>query len=222
MWRLLTSNLRYAMSTETVKTPDLIPTRRSLLSRLRDWQDDEGWQEFFDTYWRLIYEVARKTGLADAEAQDVVQETLISVSRQMPEFRYDPARGKFKGWLLQITRRRIADIVRKRKHASATGNGFPAEVVEVEQIENLPAAEGEGFEALWAQEWERHILATAVARVTQQVRPEHYQLFDLYVLQQWPIRKIAATLRVNAGQVYLAKHRVGALIKKEIKLLDCR
>src|SRR6185503_15772399 len=54
-------------------TDSLLPTRRSLLSRLRDWQDDAGWREFFDTYWRLIYNVARKSGLADAEAQDVVQ-----------------------------------------------------------------------------------------------------------------------------------------------------
>src|ERR1700682_6240928 len=81
---------------------DLIPTRRSLLSRLRDLGDQESWSDFFRSYWRLIYEVALKAGLTDAEAQEVVQETVISVAKQMPGFRYDAARGKFKGWLLQI------------------------------------------------------------------------------------------------------------------------
>src|SRR6266496_5409417 len=63
----------------------LIATRWSLLSRLKDWGDRDSWQEFFDTYWRLIYDVASKSGLRDAEAQDVVQEVLLAVARKMPE-----------------------------------------------------------------------------------------------------------------------------------------
>ena len=68
-------------------TDSLLPTRRSLLSRLRDWQDQEGWREFFDTYWRLIYNVARNSGLADAEAQDVVQNTFIYLALSIVHFR---------------------------------------------------------------------------------------------------------------------------------------
>src|SRR6476646_9677099 len=113
---------------------DLIPTRRSLLSRLRDLGDQESWSDFFRSYWRLIYQVSLKAGLSDAEAQEVVQETVISVAKQMPGFRYDPERGKFKGWLLQITRRRIADQVRKQMQASG---GDPVETVQLEHIESV-------------------------------------------------------------------------------------
>src|SRR5215510_5831101 len=108
--------------------PDLFPTRRSLLSRLRDWDDQESWRDFFQAYWRLIYEVALKARLNDAEAQEVVQETVISVAKQMPGFRYDPARGRFKGWLLQITRRRIADLVRKRVQAAGGTRSRPIDI----------------------------------------------------------------------------------------------
>ena len=87
-------------------TDSLLPTRQSLLARLGDWQDNEGWRLFFDTYWRLIYNVARKSGLADAEAQDVVQNTFIYLSRRMPNFRYDRGRGSFKSWLRVVTRSR--------------------------------------------------------------------------------------------------------------------
>src|SRR5262245_5224284 len=93
---------------------ELLTTRRSLLSRLRDWDNEERWRDFFYTYWRLIHGLAMKCGLTESEAQDVVQETMLSVAKQMPGFKYDPALGSFKGWLLQITRRRIADQMRKR------------------------------------------------------------------------------------------------------------
>jgi RNA polymerase sigma-70 factor (ECF subfamily) len=78
------------------RTEEFIPTRQSLLSRLRNWDDRESWREFFDTYGELIYALARKAGLSNAESQDVVQETLISVAKEMPGFKYDPALGSFK------------------------------------------------------------------------------------------------------------------------------
>jgi RNA polymerase sigma-70 factor (ECF subfamily) len=190
-----------------MNAPDLIPTRQSLLSRLRDWDDQESWRDFFQTYWRLIYEVACKAGLGDADAQEVVQETVISVAKQMPGFRYDRARGRFKGWLLQITRRRIADQIRKRVQAA-------------EHIDTLAIPAEHDLEKLWEEEWEKHLFAAAVANVRRQVNPEHYQLFDLYVVQHWPVRKITTTLGVSAGQVYLAKHRVGGLLKQELRRLE--
>src|SRR2546427_181978 len=98
-----------------------LPTRQSLLSRLKEWDDHESWRDFFDTYGRLIFGLAVKSGLTHTEAEDVVQETLLVVAKEMPDFKYDPARGSFKGWLLEITRRRIANQVRRRqKHRFPT------------------------------------------------------------------------------------------------------
>ena len=90
---------------------ELIPTRDSLLSRLKDWEDGESWREFFRTYWKLIYATARRAGLDDAEAQEAVQETIIKVCQHMPGFRYDRTRGSFKSWLLQMTHWRIKNLV---------------------------------------------------------------------------------------------------------------
>ena len=91
---------------EPVARNEFIRTRASLLARLRESEDQAAWREFFDTYWPLLVSVSRRSGLSDADAQDVAQDVLGAVARQMPEFRYDP-RGSFKAWLLTLTRRRI-------------------------------------------------------------------------------------------------------------------
>src|SRR6266568_6792262 len=110
-------------------TEDLAPTRHSLLRRMKDWEDQASWQEFFNLYWKLIYGVAIKAGLNDAEAQDVVQETVLAVAKNLKGFEVGRDRGSFKSWLLQTTRWRIADQFRKRSPASAQlnhrGDGDP-------------------------------------------------------------------------------------------------
>src|SRR5882672_12597302 len=94
---------------------DANPTRRSLVSRLRRWDDQASWDEFFKTYWRLIYSVAIKAGLTDQEAEDVVQETVLGVAKKMDTFKYDPEVCSFRGWLMHMTRLRIIDQLRKRQ-----------------------------------------------------------------------------------------------------------
>src|SRR5688572_6778456 len=91
------------------QTDDLIPTRETLLSRIRNLDDQTSWREFDEIYRCLVYNVARKAGFSDAAAKDIVQETFATLSRHMPDFHYNPKLGSFKGWLLQITRSRIID-----------------------------------------------------------------------------------------------------------------
>jgi RNA polymerase sigma-70 factor (ECF subfamily) len=196
-------------------TMNLIPTRESLLSRLRDWADDDSWSEFFHTYWRMLYEVALRAGLREDEAQEVVQETVIAAAKKLPGFHYDPTIGSFKGWLLQIARRRIVDQFRKRSPQSV-GDGSAAPTGDSKKAEALPEPAGCEFEAIWDQEWEKSVLAAAIERVKRQVSPEQYQLYDLYVFQRWPVVKVAKELGVSLGRVYLAKHRVGRSLRKEV------
>jgi RNA polymerase sigma factor (sigma-70 family) len=196
---------------------DLSPTRYSLLSRLQNWDDQESWRVFFDTYWRLIYSVALKAGLTESEAQEVVQETVICVARNIHKFKRDRRLGSFKGWLCHLTRWRIADQIRKRT-GLLQGNveGAPRQYQPLEDIPDL-ADDGGGPE--WEQEWQSNLLRTAMQRVKGRVKEEHYQIFDLSVVQGWPVRRIGQTLGVSAAQVYLVRHRVSRLLQKEVKAL---
>jgi RNA polymerase sigma factor (sigma-70 family) len=199
---------------------NLIPTRRSLLSRLKNREDQESWQDFFDTYWKLIYDVAMKAGLRDAEAQEVVQETVIAVSKKINEFKYDPEIGSFKNWLLHTARWRISDQFRNRLRGGAKGGDRRENHTGTSTIERIPDPAGVNLDAVWNAEWAKHIWDKAIERVKPQVRPKHYQIFDLYFIKQWPVQKVARTLDVSLGQVYLTKHRISALIKREIKNLE--
>ncbi len=195
---------------------ELLPTRQSLLSRLKDWNDQEGWRAFFDTYWRLIYNAAIQSGLTDAEAQDTVQETLISVMKSMRDFRYEAKKGSFKSWLLTLTKWRITDQVRKRQRGIEHQKRDSSASDETATVDRLP--DPAALEAVWDEEWERNLVEAAIERVKKKVDPKQYQLFDLYVVKKWKVSKVALTMRVNPGLVYLAKHRIQRLLKKEI---DC-
>jgi RNA polymerase sigma-70 factor (ECF subfamily) len=202
-----------------MKTAGLLATRRSLVDRLANWDDQRRWQDFFDTYWKLIYSAAQKSGLTDAEAQEVVQETVITVAKKIDKLRYDPALGSFKGWLLQITRWRIADQFRKRDSMQTQREG-PDDDRKTATIERLPDLNLVDLDVLWEREWQENLFHAAIARVKKKVDPKQFQIFDCYVRKEWPAQKVAAQLRVSVGQVYLARHRVSALIKKEVKALE--
>jgi RNA polymerase sigma-70 factor (ECF subfamily) len=162
-----------------------------------------------------------KSGLSVVEAQEAVAETMITVSKKIPGFKYDPAIGSFKGWLMTITHWRIKDQLRKRmRDAAALRSSAPS--TGTTMIERIADPEGSQLEKLWDEEWQKHIMEQALAKVKRKVKPRHYQIFDLCAIKNWPLQKVAQSLGVNIGQVYLARHRVGHLVRKEIKLLEAK
>lgn len=194
----------------------LSPTRQSLLSRLRDWQDQDGWREFFETYWRLVYNVARKAGLADAQAQDVVQNTFIYLARRMPKFHYDRTRGSFKSWLRVVTRSRIHAFWRAetRKNPCAP---FPSDEADgPEVLDALSDPTQDALDQVWQREWEEHLVNTSFRRLRSRTSSQQLLIYRLAVLGQLPLNQVAKKLGVSLPQVYLARHRVGKLFKAEI------
>jgi len=204
----------------TPRLEDPVPTRSSLLTRLKNWDDQEGWKVFFDTYWRLIYSVAMKSGLTETEAQDVVQETVISVAKHIHKFERNRELGSFKGWLRNIIRWRIADQVEKREPLPRNIVSLHGDDVESPDTMEIPDPGGAPQEELWEQEWRDNLFQAAVQRVKRRVKEEHYFIFDLHVIRQWPVMKVAQKLGVSVGQVYLVKHRISTLVKKEIRTLE--
>lgn len=202
-------------------------TRMSLIERLADWKDQRTWDEFYQTYWRLIHSVSMKSGLGSDEAYDVVQETVLTVAKQWRKGqKYDPAKGSFKTWLMNITRWRIADQFRKKQRNPAAftqaggtpdGDGGFRDTVTIERLED--EAGGDVLERIWDSEWKSNLSEVALERVKKQVSPRQFQIFHCYVVKGWETARVRKELDVSSTQVYLAKHRVGGLVKKEIAAL---
>jgi RNA polymerase sigma factor (sigma-70 family) len=195
-------------------------TRKSLIARLDNWEDQRSWDEFYQTYWRLIYSVAVKAGLRQDEAFDCVQETILSIAKQSKRKLYDPEQGSFKTWLMNMTRWRINDQFRKRKKDTAMVGGEWEDDRKTAVIDRVEDPKGDLLTRLWDVEWKKNVADAALARVKAQVSPKQYQIFDYYVVKQWDAKRVQDHLNVSMAQVYLAKHRVGAVLKRELAKLE--
>ena len=108
----------------------------------------------------------------------------------------------------------------KRQREAGQRDQFADQSDATHTLEQISDPAGFDLESIWDVEWEKNILSAALERVKRQVDAEQVQIFDLYCLEQWPAKKVANTLGVSVGGVYLAKHRIGRLLKKEIKRLE--
>src|SRR5215831_9895534 len=201
----------------TQSPSDPLATRASLLGRLKNWDDTQSWQEFSRTYSRLIRGVAIQSGLTESEAKDVEQDTLLCVAKTIHEFESDPKRGSFKGWLLKLTRWRIADVLRKRLPGGAL-SGETRTDDRTSTVNRVP--EAEVLDAVWEKEWQKGLVDAALARVSRRVKAKHFQVFDLYALRRWPAAKVARELDINLVHVYLVNHRITKLIRQEVASLE--
>jgi len=198
---------------------DPLPTRWSLIQRLKNPDDQEGWNTFVLMYRGLIRGVAIRAGLDEVEAGEVVQDTLLGVHQKIDQFDTDPAAGSFKGWLLRLTQWRIADQFRKRPSSSPLGQAHAEDgTARTSTAERVPDVMSD-FEAIWESEWKQHLLALALREIKNEVDPEQFQIFDFSALRHWPVTRVAQVMRVNVGQVYLTKHRLAKRLKQKIERL---
>ena len=212
--------------------PDSIPTRQSLLERLKDLGNQEDWRRFFDTYWRLIHATAVKAGLTETEAEEVVQEVMIAAAKKLPEFTYQPGKDSLKGWLLAVTRWKVNDQYRKRRGAYAEGSPVPGpaqggpgpagadETARTSTIERVPDPAPPKLDEHWEAEWHANLLRAALDRIKRQVNPAHYEIYHLAVVQGLSPRDTARALGLSLAQVYLVKHRIGRLLRAEVVRLQ--
>jgi RNA polymerase sigma factor (sigma-70 family) len=208
-----------------------LETRPSLLQRLKTGDDQQSWHEFYRIYGGLIRFFAEKSGLTADEAEEVVQETAIGVARRLPEFIYDPKVCRFKTWLLNLTRWRIQDQLRKRRSQQNFGGGtlaktgemhasFSDDTASTATSERIPDPAEPEFGAEWDRAWQKNLFTRALERVRDRIEERQFQIFDLYVMKDWPPEDVARTLDISVARVYLTKHRVSSAIAKETKRLE--
>ena len=196
-------------------------TDLGLLNRVRNPGDNESWQVFFDIYQPFIYHYAIRAGLSHDDASEVAQQTLIEVSKQMPDFAYRRKTGSFRGWLRKLIRWRIADFFKLRRQ----------EFVPLDSV--LDGEDDSGDEAraktpsLSSEtdrsaetEWKQFIFEIALDKVRQKLRVTPRQVLDRVVVNQEGVAQVAESLHLEPKQASVIKSRVVATLRNEVQRLQ--
>jgi RNA polymerase sigma-70 factor (ECF subfamily) len=190
-------------------------THSSLLVRLRDRSDEQAWCEFTEIYRPLVYQLAKRRGLQEADAQDLVQEVFRSVARAIEHFDPDSSRGSFRGWLSRIAGNLIINLlIAQKRHPRGTGE---TDVLRLMEEQPDPTREES---VLYEEEYRRSLLAWAAERVRPSFSELVWQAFWRTGVEGQPPKVVAQALGMSLGTVYQYKSRVVARIRREIEQVD--
>lgn len=195
-----------------METQDSPVTRASLLIRLRDRTDQSAWSEFVSIYGPVIYRFARNRGLQDADAADMMQDVLRSVTGAIDRLDYDPQQGRFRGWLFTITRNRVMTLLASRKgKARGTGNS------DVNQLLAAQPDQHGGLDQDWELEYRRSQTALAMEQVRSEFSDKVWSAFWKTAVDAVSADEAGRALQMSTGAVYVAKSRVLARLREVVQ-----
>ena len=186
--------------------PGSVTTHATLLARLANGDDQPAWREFCDRYGQLIRGYCRRVGVGVNDCEDILQDTLIELTKSLPTFEYDPVKGKFRNYLCTIVRRAAFRRFRQNSAGPAQSN--------LESFPTTPAGEDD---ADWEDEWRQHHLRCAMKTIEVEFNEADRMAFQLYVIAQRSPTDTAGELGLSIDQVYQAKSRI---VKRLTQLVE--
>jgi RNA polymerase sigma-70 factor (ECF subfamily) len=175
-----------------------------LLERLRTPGDQEAWLRFVRLYTPLLYHWARRVGLAEHDAEDLVQDVFELLLRKLPEFRYEQG-GSFRNWLRVVALNKWRERCRRPAIAGALGDGL-----------NQVAAPDETG-AFEEAEYRQHLVQRALQLIEPEFSATAWHAFQAHVVAGRDAAEVAAALDIRIGTVYAAKSRVLTRLRQELQ-----
>ncbi|HEY1380012.1 MAG TPA: sigma-70 family RNA polymerase sigma factor [Gemmataceae bacterium] len=192
---------------------DYPETRASLILRLKNDADQAAWGEFVEIYWPIVYRLARRKGLQDADAEDLAQQVLASVAAAVHRWDPDRAPARFRTWLHRIARNRIINALTRRKPDRAAG-GDSAEQTLADQAAGGPDSE------LLRDEHRREVLHWAARQIRGEFAPDTWLAFWRTTVEGRSAAVVAAELGKSVGAVYTARSRVMKRLRDKVSEWD--
>lgn len=194
--------------------PRVPQTRASLILRLPTREDADAWREFVAIYEPFIYRFARRSGFQDADARELVQNVLFSVVKAIDRWEADRQRARFHTWLFKIARNQLLDaLAKRRRHTVLSGSTSI-----VDRLDCEPARVDIDDEL--HLEHRRELFRWAAARVKQAVKQATWRAFWITSVEQRSVDEAALELGLTAGAVYIARSRVLARLRDEVRQLE--
>ena len=184
-------------------------TRVSLIIRLPDAADVEAWRDFAESYEPFVYRFARRRGLQDADAREVVQEVFLGVARAIRRWEPDTKRARFRTWLFRIAKNQLLNKLSSRRKEMVLYTGA------WERVEADAAGDGT-FSAEEEAEYQQAVFSWAASRIEKQVKPKTWSAFWMTSVEGQSVDDVSSQLGVSSGQIYVARSRVIRKLREEI------
>lgn len=190
--------------------PEFPETSLSLIARLQELGDEASWAEFLRIYQPVVHRLARRRGLQEADAQDVVQQVFVSISRSIEDWQGGVNRSPFRAWLTAIARNAVLKTITRQPRDRAAGTSSVMDL-----LHGLPDRDEAASE--FEIEAQREIVRVASERIRAEFTAETWAIFWQTAIEGVPIADVANAMRRSPGSIYVARHRVVARLQVVVR-----
>ena len=182
-------------------------TRSSVLQAVADTENEAAWNRFFDLYAGFVYSIARSKGLSDADADDIVQVVFVDLARNLPTFKYDREKGRFRSYLAGLVNWRVMDRLKSGKRDAELKANF---------LEEARAAAVAGDDEFAEREWQSAAMEEALRRIKPDVRPEHYAAFVASAVEGQDTEVVTKLYGISRDNLYQIRARLTAKLRETV------
>ena len=182
-------------------------TRSSVIRAVADTGNEAAWQQHFDLYAGFVFSIARSKGLREEDADDMVQVVFADLARNLPTFRYDRAKGKFRSYLTALVHWRVMDRLKAGKRDADLKASF------WEEAKSAASAADEDFSE---REWQQAALEEALRRMKPDVRPEHYAAFVASAVDGQDTESVMRLYGISRDNLYQIRKRLTEKLRETV------
>lgn len=178
-------------------------TSLSLIERVQQQNGETCWAELVDLYGPLLLRWALRYEVQQSDAEDLVQDVLLVVCRELPSFHHQGRTGSFRAWLRTILVHRLQNYRRSRNSQPKARGGSDAE----ELLQNL-ADPASGISRIWDREHDARVLTCLMKQISSRFTPSSIEAFERTTLKGEAASQVASDLGMSVNSVFIAKSRV--------------
>ena len=182
-------------------------TRSSVIRAVADTENTAAWQRLFDLYAGFVFSIARSKGLNDSDADDIVQTVFADLARNLPTFKYDRAKGRFRSYLSGLVHWRVNDRLRSGKRDAELKSAF------WDEAKSASTAEDEDFEE---REWQQAAMEETLRRIKPEVRPEHYAAFVASAVEGQDTDIVTKLYGISRDSLYQIRKRLTVKLREKL------
>ena len=182
-------------------------TRSSVLRAVANTENETAWQRFFDLYAGFVFSIARSKGLNDTDADDIVQMVFSDLARNLPSFKYDREKGRFRPYLAALVKWRVIDRLKAVRRDADLKADF------MEKAKSAATTEDEDFEE---REWQSAAMEETLRRIKPEVRPEHYAAFVASAVEGQDTDVVTKLYGISRDSLYQIRKRLTVKLREKL------